>query len=230
MISVIISAYKGEIYIEEAIRSVLVQLSHGDEIIVSDEKPGSATGRVVKRLAAEDSRIVLVDGKNTGTVENIINAIRYCKGDRIFICSQSDVWLPDKIKRVNEAFSQGADLVLHNAYITDDNLKITDYSYFNTHKSKKGLIANIMDNSYVGSCMAFERKMLKFIMPIPKHIPMYDQWIGIICHIFGTVKLVDAPLIYHRQLGTAEKIKKKDLKIHRRYLINKIYKRVFLRR
>ena len=74
MISVIISAYKGEFYIEEAIRSVLCQLSFDDEIIVSDEKSGSATSRIVSRIAAEDSRVILVEGK-TGLTENTVNAV-----------------------------------------------------------------------------------------------------------------------------------------------------------
>ena len=228
MISVIISAYKGEFYIEEAIRSVLCQLSFDDEIIVSDEKSGSATSRIVSRIASEDSRVILVEGK-TGLTENTVNALRHCKGDRIFICSQSDVWLPDKIKRVNEKFDEGADLVLHNAYITDEALNITEYSCFSSYNIKKGIFSNIRENTYFGPLMAFDRKMLRFIMPIPKHIPHYDQWIGIICRIFGTVMLADAPLAYHRQLEEREKSSEKELKLNRRYLISKLYKRVFFR-
>ena len=40
MISVALAAYKGEKYIEQQLRSILPQLSHGDEIIVSDDAPG----------------------------------------------------------------------------------------------------------------------------------------------------------------------------------------------
>lgn len=229
MISVIIGACKGEEYIEEAIRSVLSQLSFDDEIIVSDENPGGATGRVVRRLADEDSRVIYVDGK-VGKVENMINAIRYSNGEKIFICSQSDVWLPDKIKRVNEAFSKGADLVLHNAYITDEALRIREYSYFNKYNCKKGIFSNIGENTFYGPLMAFDRKMLKFIMPIPKHIPEYDCWIGIICRIFGTVQLIDLPLSYHRQLQQKEKPDKKTAKNNRRYLLSKLYKRLFFRK
>lgn len=230
MVSVLMTAYKGEFYIEEALRSVLSQLSFEDEIIVCEEKPGSAAGRIVRRLAAEDSRIIPVEGKNAGTVDSMITAIRHSRGDKIYICSQSDVWLPDKIKRVNELFEKGADLVLHNAYITDENLNITEYSYFEHCGVKKGAASNIFFNSFNGSLMAFDRKMLKFIMPIPKHIPLYDQWIGIICRIYGSVKLLDAPLIYHRQTEKKEELSAKERKINRRYLVNRLYKRMFFRR
>jgi len=132
-----------------------------------------------------------------------------------------------------EEFDKGADLVLHNAYVTDGELNITNHSFFNMRNSKKGVFRNILKNSYMGCCMAFDRKMLKFILPVPASIPMHDQWIGIICDIYGTVKLVDMPLIYYRVHGgnvtggettTAQKIR------WRRYLIRKLYKRVFLKR
>ena len=229
MISVIIGANKGAEYIEEAIRSVLVQLSFGDEIIVSDENPGSAAERAVKRVAAEDSRVIYVEGK-VGQVENIINAIRHSGGDRIFICAQNDIWLPDKIKRVSEAFDEGADLVMHNAYITDEALNIKEYSYFSTYDCKKGLIPNLTQNTFFGPLMAFDRKMLKFIMPIPKHIPEYDCWIGIICRIFGTVRFVDLPLSYHRELQPRVKADKKTVKNNHKYMHTKIYKRFLFRR
>lgn len=231
MISVIISAFKGEMYIEEAIRSILCQLPYDGEIIVCDGLPGGAVGRVVKRLAAEDSRVIPIDGKSAGATENTVHALRHCKGDRIFICLQNDVWLPDKIKRVNELFESGADMVVHNAYITDEALNITEYSLFESLSVSKGVISNVIRNRFVGSCIAFDRKMLRFIMPVPKHIPDCNQWIGIICRIFGTVKLLDLPLCYHRQIsGEANTEDSKQAARNRRYLVNKLYKRVFIRR
>lgn len=198
MISVALAAYKGEKYIEEQIRSILPQLSHDDEIVVSDDKPGSVTETIVRRLMKEDERIVYVEGKGRGVVANFTNAIRYCKGDKIFLCDQDDVWLPEKVKRVMEAFENGATLVLHNCYVTDEKLNITSYSFFNDRKSKKGALRNIYKNSYMGCCMAFDRSLLGKILPIPRHTPMHDQWIGIIADKFGKVELIDTPLIYHR--------------------------------
>lgn len=79
MISVALAAYKGEKYIEEQIRSILPQLSHEDEIVVSDDKPGGVTETVVRRLMQEDERIVYVEGRGRGVVANFTNAIRYCR-------------------------------------------------------------------------------------------------------------------------------------------------------
>ncbi len=234
MISVALAAYKGEKYIAEQIKSILPQLGPHDEIVVADDKPGTATQLVVEKLMKKDKRIVYIKGKGKGVVSNFSLAIKHCRGDKIFLCDQDDVWLPDKVERVMEAFRQGADLVLHNAYETDRDLNITVLSFFDKRGSKKGFLRNIVKNSYMGCCMAFDRKMLKHIMPIPKNIPMHDQWIGLICEHYGKVTFIDLPLIYHRVhgknvTGTSKTSTKQKLR-WRRYLIGKLYKRIVIKK
>ncbi|MCI6771833.1 MAG: glycosyltransferase family 2 protein [Oscillospiraceae bacterium] len=233
MISVALAAYNGEKYIEQQILSILPQLSHNDEIIVSDDKPGGQTEHIVRRLMADDPRITYVEGRGKGVVANFTNALRYCKGDYIFLCDQDDVWLDGKVKRVMQAFENGADLVLHNAYITDENLNITDYSFFAGRGSKKGFFHNIIKNSYMGCCMAFNRKLLKRIMPIPRYIPMHDQWIGLLGEVYGKVELIDVPLIYYRIHGNnvtgGETTLRQKLR-WRRYLIKRLAGRILFKK
>lgn len=231
MISVAVAIYKDERYIEEQIRSILPQLSYEDEIIVCDDKPGSRSESIVKRLAAEDSRIIWVEGKGKGRTYNFVHTLRHCRGDKIFVCEQGNVWLPDKVKRVMEAFGEGADLVLHNAYVADEQLNITDYSLFKRENTKRGVARNIYKNTFRGCCMAFDRKMLKRIMPIPKNIPGYDQWVGLICEIYGKVKLIDIPLMYFRDISgerEALELSSKKRFSKKSFIITKLYKRVFL--
>ncbi|MBE6774279.1 MAG: glycosyltransferase family 2 protein [Clostridia bacterium] len=234
MISVALAAYKGEKYIYEQIKSILPQLAEKDEIIVSDDRPGGITEKIVRKMMEKDSRIVYIEGPGKGVVANFINAIRYCHGDKIFLCDQDDVWLPDKVRQVMAAFRDGADLVLHNAYVTDRKLKITNPSFFELRGSKKGVLHNIAKNSYMGCCMAFDRKMLKKIMPIPRNVPMHDQWIGLVCEIYGKVIFIDQPLIYHRMhgnnvTGTSETSFSQKME-WRRYIISKLYRRVIFKK
>lgn len=229
MISVALAAYQGEAYIEAQLRSILPQLAHDDEIIVSDDKPGGATERIVRRVMADDPRVLYVEGKGQGVVANFVNAIRHCRGDKIYLCDQDDVWLPDKVRQVTEAFDAGATLVLHNAYVTDKDLNITDYSFFALRGSKPGFLRNIVRNSYMGCCMAFDRSLLKKIMPMPKHLPMHDQWIGLIGEKYGKVAFLDAPLIYYRRTGSnvtgGETTTKQKLQ-WRQYLIRRLIGRI----
>ena len=233
MISVALAAYEGERYIEEQLRSILPQLAKEDEIIVSDDKPGGMTEIIVRRLAEEDARVRYVEGPGKGVAANFINAIRHSKGDKIFLADQDDVWLPDKVQRVMEAFANGASLVLHNAYVTDENLQITHPSFFALRGSKPGLVHNLIKNSYMGCCMAFDRKLLKKIMPMPKAVPMHDQWIGLIAEVYGKPVFLDLPLLYYRrhegnvtggQTDTKQKLR------WREYLLKKLIGRVFFGR
>ena len=233
MISVALAAYEGELYIEEQLRSILPQLGEGDEIIVSDDKPGGMTEKIVRRIMAEDPRVIYAEGHGKGVTANFINAIRHCKGDKIFLCDQDDVWLPDKVQRVMEAFDAGATLVLHNAYVTDENLKITEPSFFALRGSRPGLMRNLLKNSYMGCCMACDRSLLKKIMPMPKAVPMHDQWIGLIGEIYGKPVFLDVPLLYYRRhegnvtggrTDTRQKLR------WREYLIKKLIARVFFGR
>lgn len=234
MISVALAAYKGEKYIYEQIKSILPQLGKDDEIIVSDDRPGGITEKIVRKMMEKDERIVYIEGRGKGVVANFTNAIRHCHGDKIFLCDQDDVWLPDKVKQVMKAFSEGADLVLHNAYVTDRRLEVTNPSFFEVRGSRKGIAHNIIKNSYMGCCMAFDRRMLKHIMPIPKHVPMHDQWIGLICEAYGKVTFIDQPLIYHRMhgknvTGTSETSFSQKME-WRRYITSRLYRRVIFKK
>ncbi len=234
MISVALAAYKGEKYIYEQIKSILPQLDEKDEIIVSDDRPGGITEKIVRKMMEKDSRIVYLEGSGKGVVANFVNAIRHCKGDKIFLCDQDDVWLPDKVKLVMKAFSEGADLVLHNAYVTDKKLNITDTSFFELRGSRKGVMHNIVKNSYMGCCMAFDRKMLKHIMPIPRNVPMHDQWIGLVSEVYGKVTFIDQPLIYHRMhgnnvTGTSQTSFSQKMQ-WRRNIISRLYRRVIFKK
>ena len=233
MISVALAAYEGERYIEEQLRSILPQLAKEDEIIVSDDKPGGMTEIIVRRLAEEDARVRYVEGPGKGVAANFINAIRHSKGDKIFLADQDDVWLPDKVQHVMEAFENGASLVLHNAYVTDENLQITHPSFFALRGSKPGLVHNLLKNSYMGCCMAFDRKLLKKIMPMPKAVPMHDQWIGLIAEIYGKPVFLDVPLLYYRRHEgnvTGGRTDTKQKLRWREYLLKKLIGRVFFGR
>jgi glycosyltransferase involved in cell wall biosynthesis len=225
MISVALAAYKGEKYIYEQIKSILPQLAPGDEIIVSDDRPGGITELIVKKIASEDSRVIWVEGKNKGSTANLVNAIRHSKGDKLLFCDCKDVWLPDKVKRVTEAFDKGADLVVHNTYITDGNLTITDYSFFDKYRVSKNPALNIYRNSFLISCMAIDRKLLKRIMPIPRSVPVISQWIGILGCIYGKTEFVDIPVMYCR-VANKESFERSFRGDSRSAVISKLYRRI----
>ena len=47
--------------------------------------------------------------------------------------------------------------------------------------------------------MAFDKKMIPEILPIPDNVEMHDQWIGILANYKGKVKFLQKQLIKYRR-------------------------------
>lgn len=200
-ISVALAAYNGEKYIGEQIESILPQLGEDGEIVVSDDFPLGKTRAVVEFYSAYDSRVKYIEGTGEGVCRNFENALHHCSGDIIFLCDQDDVWMPEKVERVVSAFENGADVVLHDAFMTDGELNVTDESFFKLNGSKKGLLKNFIKNSYMGCCMAFRREFESEFLPFPDGLAMHDWWIGLNAEANGKVEFINEPLIKHRCHG-----------------------------
>lgn len=201
-ISVALAAYKGEQYIAEQIQSILNELGENDELIISDDYPEGKTFGVIKEFIAEDKRIRYIEGPRKGVIKNFENALDACTGDVIFLSDQDDVWLPGKVEAVINEIKNGADLVLHDASVTDAKLNITEPSYFAIHGSNNSFVKNIIKNSFVGCCMAFTKEVMNESLPFPRKLPMHDWWIALLAiKKRRKVVLLDKPFILWRRHG-----------------------------
>ena len=200
-ITVCLAAYRGERYIREQILSALPQLGKSDTLLVSDDEPGGETERIVRGIAAEDSRVRYLYGPGKGVVRNFESLLTQAEGDVLFLCDQDDVWMPNKVEAVMRELDSGADLVLHDAVVADACLRTTSPSFFALHRSRPGFLRNFLRNNYMGCCMAFRRSVAKKALPFPDGIPMHDQWIGLTAEKYGCVRFLPQPLIIYRQHG-----------------------------
>ena len=200
-ISVCMAAYRGEKFIAEQISSILPQLGEEDELLVSDDAPGGETERIVRAFCEKDARICYMAGPGKGVVRNFEFVLSEAKGDVLFLCDQDDVWRQDKVAAVMHEIGCGADLVLHDATVTDEALFVTVPSFFMLHGSRPGLVRNVLRNSYMGCCMAFTREVAQRALPFPEDIPMHDQWIGLVAERCGNVCFLPEPLILYRRHG-----------------------------
>lgn len=203
MISVVMAAYNGGEYIAQQLDSVLHQLGEEDEVIISDDLPLGSTANALKPYLEADKRIKYINGPQKGVIKNFENAIVHANGDFIFLCDQDDVWLDGKVKAVIKEFENGAVVVMHNAKVTDENLKVVADSFFDLQKTGTGCTKNIIKNTYIGCCMAFSAKLKPHIIPFPEKIPMHDQWIGLMGERAGKISLIKTPYILYRRHGEA---------------------------
>lgn len=201
MISVAMATYNGEKYIKEQLDSILSQLNVDDELIISDDGSTDNTLNIIE--AYHDRRIKIYNGPRKGVKQNFANAISHCNGKYIFLSDQDDTWTENKIVIMLEAFenNEQVKVVVHDNVIVDENMNIIKESFYKLRNSKPGIIKNIIKNSYIGCCMAFDASLKEKILPIPNNIEMHDQWIGIICEKYGKSVFIKDRLINYCRHG-----------------------------
>jgi len=200
--SVCMATYNGAKYIEEQLNSILPQLLSDDEIIISDDYSSDNTLEIISNIA--DSRIkVFKNELGKGYTNNFINAINKSNNELIFLSDQDDVWMNNKVELCLKYIYDGADMVISDSTIVNQDLEIIDFSFFKARGSKEGLFQNIKKAGYLGCNIAFKRTVVNKIFPYPSYINMipYDLWIGICGMCFYKVKWLDTPLIYYRRHG-----------------------------
>ncbi|WP_455674550.1 glycosyltransferase family 2 protein [Phocaeicola sp.] len=199
MVSVCIATYNGEQFIREQLNSILPQLKDNDEIIVSDDSSSDGTLEIISSY--NDGRIKIISSqKFCSPIFNFENALKYAKGDYIFLCDQDDVWLPNKIEKMIDTL-QRCDLVVSDCKVVDSHLKVIEDSFFSMRKSGTGFWKNLFKNTYLGCCMAFRKDILKYILPFPKNIAMHDIWIGLSVELRGRSEFLNESLLLYRRHG-----------------------------
>jgi len=191
------ATYNGEKYIKEQLSSILVQLSLSDEVIISDDSSTDDTIRIIESF--NDSRIILLKNQTFHShVYNFENALNHAKGSKIFLADQDDIWLPKKVEKMCHLLEK-YDLVLSDAVVINNGQEILHGSFFTLNHSRQGFFKNLYKNSYLGCCMAFNRKLLELTFPFPKNINMHDWWIGLNAELYGTVFFSKEKLIKYRR-------------------------------
>ena len=197
MISVCIATRNGSRYVGEQLSSVLIQLGPSDEVIVSDDASSDNTLQIVE--AFNDPRIRIIRREHSlGIVENFEASLRASKGDLIFLADQDDVWLPGKVETLSKHLRYN-DLVISDCQLVNNSLTPLESTSKRKLRQHKGLLRNLIKNSYMGCCMAFNRNVLEKALPFPKDIPMHDVWIGLVAEMYFRIAIIPDKLVLHRR-------------------------------
>lgn len=199
-VSVAMATYNGEKYIKEQLDSILVNLQPQDEVIISDDGSQDNTKSLIESY--HDKRIHLIEGPHLGVKQNVGNALSHTSHEIIFLADQDDIWMKDKIDIILETMKkEQATCVVHDALIVDQNCHSLGKTFFEYKNGGVGIRKNIIRNTYIGCCMAFNRAVLKKALPIPNSIEMHDQWIGLLNEKYGHSYFLKEPLIMYRRHG-----------------------------
>ncbi|MEG2761131.1 MAG: glycosyltransferase family 2 protein [Mucinivorans sp.] len=212
-ISVCMPTYNGGKYIKEQLESILIQLGSNDEVVISDDRSTDDTIEILDSF--KDNRIKVFTHekvenhyKRTYTniyyvYKNVENALAHAQGEYIFLSDQDDIWLPNKVERMMEEFGKGAQCVLHNTKVVNNNMETLMESYFDFSRPSHSLVRLLARPFYQGASMAFTRKVKEASLPFPnKFVVSHDHWIACIARTGRMeIEFIDQPLLWYRRHG-----------------------------
>jgi len=169
-VSVIIDTYNYGHFIEQAIDSVLAQEFPLErvEILVVDDGSTDDTSQRVKRYG---SSIQYFHKPNGGQASALNFGVQKARGEVVALLDADDYWLPQKLKTIVAAFEQHPDvgMIYHRLFETFTETGDTKEAKF---EPRSGFLPDHPVDLfwyvvYPTSCLAFRRKYLEQIGPIP---------------------------------------------------------------
>lgn len=107
LVSIIMPAYRARNTIAASIASVQAQTVTDWELLVVDDGSTDDTVAIVRRLAAKDPRIVLLENsRNMGVAASRNRGLEVCQGRYVALLDSDDRWTGDKLERQLAAMEQ----------------------------------------------------------------------------------------------------------------------------
>ena len=149
LVSVIIYCYYGEIYLAEAIKSLLLQTYKNFEVIFWDNKSQDNSAYIYKSFI--DKRLKYYYAKKHTSLYQARNlALKKSRGKFIAFLDTDDIWLKDKLStQIRKIKNKKNSLVYSNYYILNQVTGLKKIAYKN--KLPEGIIyKNLLKNYFLG--------------------------------------------------------------------------------
>ena len=213
-ISIAMCTWNGKQYLREQLASISQQTRPPDELIVCDDNSTDDTVAIVSDFAATAPFPVHLhrNEQNLGSTKNFERAIGLCAGDVIALADQDDVWLPEKLRRIEDCFARApaTGLVFTDAEVVDENLKSLGYRLWQSVGFDQAARRLVRDGraldvllpgwTVTGATLAFRARFRDLVLEIPTDLALiHDGWIALLIASVAGVSFIDEPLIKYRQ-------------------------------
>lgn len=122
LISIIMPAYNAELYIQEAVNSVINQTYNNWELIIIDDGSTDNTAAVITTHFSNDNRIKYYYQENSKQAKARNNGISKAVGDILAFLDADDLWLPQKLEYSLSLFDLDKyDLLFTESYFSSDD-------------------------------------------------------------------------------------------------------------
>ena len=171
MLSVAMSTYNGEKYIEDQLMSILQQTLPADEVVICDDGSTDHTIDIIECFIESkclgDKWKLYRNKENLGYINNFLHAIELTHGDYIFLSDQDDIFEVNKFQTILNYFLQNEEVLLINSnytYVDEFGKKLSGVAY-KSPKRIRGIHSlnfrkMLYNSNYPGFAMAFRRNLL----------------------------------------------------------------------
>jgi glycosyltransferase involved in cell wall biosynthesis len=196
--SVVLANYNGVEFVEQAIRSVLAQEQANFELIVVDDGSTDGSLAVIESLAECYPEIIKVlrHERNRGQGAGFNTGFAASRGSLVSFLDSDDLWYPDKLRHVAEAFDHFPDAVMHhhNLEILRNGVvlpeRVVDMMAFGDvgarWRKTKGN-PHFLPRFAPTSGLTLPRRILELILPCPEVRVCADMWLTFAPLAFGPV-------------------------------------------
>jgi glycosyltransferase involved in cell wall biosynthesis len=205
LFTILIDTFNYARYIEDAVQSVLEQDFPGEryEVLVVDD---GSTDDTAARLKKFGDRIQYCYKSNGGQASAFNFGIERARGEYVALLDADDVWLPNKLRRVQEELARAPDtgMAYHRLYEWTADGQVSERVHFvgasgRVTESRFWLLAYPMMQA---SCLVFRREAMQEILPIPETLrTQADAYLTALIIFVSPVLAIDEYLAKYRVHG-----------------------------
>lgn len=217
--SIAMSTYNGAKFLPEQLNSIMNQTRPIDEIVINDDASTDQTLEIIAQYQAAHPEIhwkVLTSETNQGWRLGFRRAASYCNGDLIFFCDQDDIWVPNKISRIEQIFNEhpqiltlisdyktiGADGHFLNPNSQNENISVSNRVMSHPDQIVKILLRELLSHAQGQGCtMAIRRCIIDQYLS-SNLVWAHDNLVSTIAAIQGGLYFCKDQLIYYRLHGS----------------------------
>jgi len=203
LVSIILPVYNAELFVHEAIDSVLKQTYNHFELIVIDDCSQDKSSEILKKFQESDLRIIIHQNhQNLGVVKSLNIGLDLARGKFIARIDADDIWFPDKLRKQIQYLEKHENILMlatsklnmnEDGSVRNNDIYPRIYTY-------QDICKNILKrNIFCHSSVVFHKKVIDHIGKYNESFinsEDYEYWIRIISQ--GEVEILEEPLVYYR--------------------------------
>jgi glycosyltransferase involved in cell wall biosynthesis len=199
LVSIAMTTYNGEKYLQEQMESIINQTYKNWEIIICDDNSNDKTISILKEYASADSRIKIFENEvNIGFKRNFEKALKICGGNYIALADQDDIWEKEKIEiLVNKIGNH--DLIHSACSLIDEDSNEISPEWIKKDRFKYSFSTFVFGNTVTGCTVLFKRDLLKNFFPVPSGEKYHDWWLALLASKQNGIFYIRRKLVRYRQ-------------------------------